>query len=232
LRSTEFGLIVVAMKEPRSLLDVAPVMPVISIRTASDVSPAVHVARAISRAGLPMVQVALGTSGALEAIERIAAEAPEIVVGAGGVTEVDQPALARAAGAEFLTATAGGVSVAAAMCETELPHLPAAASALEARELVDDGYTDLVLYPAATAGGLRHLRSLAAFVPTARFCAAGGVTAADLSAYLAAPNVGCVSADWLDPADAVRRRDWDRIHRLADVAVKLSRPTVTAVRAL
>jgi 2-dehydro-3-deoxyphosphogluconate aldolase/(4S)-4-hydroxy-2-oxoglutarate aldolase len=78
---------------------------------------------------------------------------------------------------------------------------------------------------------VRHLNALASFVPAARFCVSGGITAGQLYGYLAAPNVGCVSADWLSPADAVARRDWERIRRLADVARNLSTPTVTAVRA-
>lgn len=217
------------VKEPRSLLDVAPVMPVISVRRAAD---AVPVARAITAAGLPLVQVALDGPTALEAIARIAEEAPDVIVGAGTVTEADQPERARAAGAEFLVATKGSAALCAAMRDSELPHLPGVTTAAEAARLVDAGYTDLVLHPAAAAGGLRHLRALAAFAPTARFCASGGITAADLTGYLAAPNVGCVSADWLAPDDAVRRRDWDRIRRLADVALKLSTPTVTTVRAL
>ena len=216
------------MKEPRSLLDVAPVMPLISVRNPADAAP---VARALGRAGLPLVQVALGTAGSLDALACISEDAPEVVVGAGNITDADQPALARAAGAEFLVATTGAAPLRAAMRDTELPHLPGATTALEAVELQEDGYTDMMLFPAA-AGGLRHLRALAAFAPGARFCPAGGISPAQLSGYLAAPNVGCVSADWLAPADAVRRRDWDRIRRLADVAIKLSTPTVTAVRAL
>ena len=217
------------MKEPRSLLDVAPVMPLISVHRPAD---AVAVARALTKAGLPLVQVALDSPHAWEAIERISADAPEVIVGAGTVTDMDHPARARAAGAEFLVAAHATAPLRAAMRDTELPHLPGVSTALEAIEVLQDGYTDMVLYPASEVGGLRYLRALAAFVPAARFCPAGGITPAQLSGYLAAPNVGCVTADWLTPPDAIRRRDWDRIHRLADVAVKLSAPTVTAVRAL
>lgn len=220
------------MKEPRSLLDVAPVMPVISVRSAGGASVAVPIARAITRGGLPLVTVALDGPASIEAIARICADAPDVIVGAGAVTESGQPELARAAGAEFLVATAGSAELREAMRATELPHLPGVTSVLEALDVLDDGYTDMVLHPAAGPGGLRDLRALASFVPAARFCVSGGLTAADLTRYLAAPNVGCVSADWLAPADAVRRRDWHRIQRLADVAVKLSTPAVTAVRAL
>lgn len=213
------------MKEPRSLLDVTPVMPLITI---DHPSRAVAVARAVTSAGIPLVQVALDGPAAYEAIARIASGAPEVIVGAAAVTDADQPALARAAGAEFLVASDGAPALREAMLDTELPHLPGIATVAEAVALLDAGYTDLALASAATAGGLRLLRQLAAFVPAARFCVSGGVTAADLTSYLAASNVGCVAVDWLAPADAVRRRDWERIRRLADVAVKLSTPTVSA----
>lgn len=213
------------MKEPRSLLDVAPVMPLISVHRPVD---AVAVARAIAMAGVPLVQVALDGPSPYETIARICADAPDVIVGAGGLTDSGQPALACAAGAEFLVATAGTTSLREAMLDTELPHLPGVATAVEAVALLDEGYTDMVLHPAAASGGLRHLKALAAFAPGARFCVSGGLGAADLTCYLAAPNVGCVSADWLTPASAVRRRDWDRIQRLADVALKLSTPAVSA----
>lgn len=217
------------MKEPRSLLDVAAVMPVLTLHDAAD---AVPVARAIGRAGVPLVLVTLDSPTGYAAIERIAAESPETIVGAAGVTEVDQPARARAAGAEFLVATVGHDPLRGAMRDTELPHLPGVSNALQAMELLEDGYTDMVLTSAGGPGGSRQLKALAAFAPAARFCAAGGVGPGDLSRYLSAPNVGCVAADWLAPADAVRLGDWDRIQRLSEVALKLANPTVTAERAL
>ena len=211
------------------MLDLAPVMPVIHLRDAAD---AVPVAKAIGRAGLPLVLVALDSPAGYSAIERIATDAPEIIVGAAAVTEVGQPARARAAGAEFLVADTGPEPLRAAMRDSELPHLPGVSNALQAMELLDDGFTDMVLSSAGADGGTRQLKTLAAFAPAARFCAAGGIGPGDLTRYLAAPNVGCVAADWLTPTDAVRRGDWDRIRRLAEVAVKLSSPTVTAERAL
>lgn len=211
------------------MLDVATVMPVISLADAAD---AVPVARAIERSGTPLIVVTLGNASGYAAIERIATEVPEIIVGAGAVTDVDQPARARQAGAEFLVAGVGHAPLRDAMRATELPHLPGVSNALQAMELLDDGYTDMVLTSAGAAGGIRQLKTLAAFAPAARFCAADGIGPGDITRYLSAPNVGCVAADWLVPADAVRRRDWDRIQRLAEVALKLSTPTVTTVRAL
>ncbi|MBB2990930.1 2-dehydro-3-deoxyphosphogluconate aldolase/(4S)-4-hydroxy-2-oxoglutarate aldolase [Mycolicibacterium iranicum] len=219
------------MREPRSLLDVAPVMPMLTVRTAAEVAAVVPTARAITAAGLPLVQIALDGAAAYDAIESLATHAPEVVVGAGALTDIDQPALARAAGAEFLVATGGTPALCAALRATELPHLPGASTTLEALRLVEQGYTDMV-FPAAAAGGVRQLRALAAFVPVARFCVSGTITAAELPTYLGLANVGCVVAEWVAPSDAIRRRDWDRIRRLAGVALTLGTPPVTAVAAL
>mgnify|MGYP000058005576 CR=1 FL=1 len=204
----------------------------VGVREASEACVAETSARGRTAGGWPLGEVAIDSPGSRQAIELIATEAPEVIVGAGGVESVDQPARVRAAGAEFLIATGGGAPLRTAMRETELPHLPAVTSATEAMELLEDGYTDMVLHPATAVGGVQYLRALAAFVPAARFCPSGGITAAQLTGYLAVSNVGCVSADWLTPADAVRNRDWDRIRRLAEVALQLGKPTAHALRAL
>lgn len=222
----------VEVREPRSLLDVAPVMPLISMRSARSARGAVRAARAIAEAGLPQVQIAVDAPTAWEAIDAIRSDAPQIVVGAGALASAEHPALARAAGAEFLVAATADPEVRAAMRAAELPHLPSVATVLDAIEVLGEGYTDMVLHPAAALGGLRHLKAMATFAPRARFAAAGGLTPADLSGYLAAPNVGCVVADWLTPRDAVRARDWTRIARLAAVSIALSSPVVRKKHAL
>ncbi len=214
------------MKEPRSLLDVAPVMPLLRIHDAAQAADVVPVARAITAAGLPMVHIALEGPHALTAIERLATGAPDVIVGAGELTDAAQPALARAAGAEFLVAADGTPELCAAMRASELPHLPGVRTDLDAARLLDDGYTDMVL-----TGGRRVLRSLASFAPSARFAVAGA-SAADVAGHLAAPNVRCVLADWLAPPAAVQQRDWDRVRRLAAGALTLGSPSVSAVRAL
>ena len=75
---------------PRSgedLFALAPVMPVVVLENAED---AVPVARALVAGGLPGIEVTLRTPAALDAIERIAKEVPEAVVGAGTVVTTDQ----------------------------------------------------------------------------------------------------------------------------------------------
>lgn len=87
------------MKEPTSLLDIAPVIPVVVVHDADN---AVPIAKALVDGGLPIIELTLRTPAAMAAIERIAAEVPEIVVGAGTIVDTAQPKHALAAGAQFL----------------------------------------------------------------------------------------------------------------------------------
>ena len=81
-----------------ALGDIPAVVPVVTIPDGCD---AVALARALCRGDLTVIEVVLRTPGALQAIERIAAEVPEARVGAGTVTTPAQVEAARSAGASF-----------------------------------------------------------------------------------------------------------------------------------
>jgi 2-dehydro-3-deoxyphosphogluconate aldolase / (4S)-4-hydroxy-2-oxoglutarate aldolase len=204
----------------RSLLDIVPVIPVVVVQDAAD---AVPIARALVDGGLPIIELTLRTPAAMDAIERIAAEVPEILVGAGTIVDTDQPKRAAAAGAQFLVSPGSTPSLRAAMRDSGLPHLPGVATVSEVLALLEDGYTEMKFFPAEAAGGAEYLRAIHSPVPAARFCPTGGITPTTMASYLALPNVGCVGGSWLTPADAVSRRDWTTIANLAS-AVRELRP--------
>ena len=75
------------MTQPTSLLDIAPVIPVVVVQ---DAAHAVPIANALVEGGLPIIELTLRTPVALPAIERIAAEVPDIIVGAGTIVDAAQ----------------------------------------------------------------------------------------------------------------------------------------------
>ena len=190
------------MSEPTSLLDIVPVVPVVLVNDAAD---AVPIARALVDGGLPVIELTLRTPMALDAIERIAAEVPDILLGAGTIVDTTQPKQALAAGAQFLVSPGSTPSLRAAMRDSGLPHLPGVATVSEVRPLLEDGYTDMKFFPAEAAGGAPYLRAISSPVPAARFCPTGGITPMNLAQYLKIPNVGCVGGSWLTPSEAVER---------------------------
>lgn len=203
---------------PASVLDVVPVMPVVVI---DDLSTAVPVARALVDGGLPAIELTLRTPVALDALRAIAAEVPEIALGAGTITTPAQAEAAVSAGARFLVSPGFTPDLLAAMIATGVPFLPGTSTVSEVLAVLEAGLTEMKFFPAEAAGGAPYLKSVAGPLPQARFCPTGGITPASAPSYLSLPNVGCVGGSWLTPADAIAAGDWERISKLAAEAAAL-----------
>lgn len=201
-----------------SVLDLAPVVPVVVLEDAAD---AVPLARALVAGGLPAIEVTLRTAAALDAIKAIAAEVPDAVVGAGTVISVRNVSDTVAAGARFLVSPGWTDTLLDAMKASGVPFLPGVSTTSEVVALLERGVTEMKFFPAEAAGGTAYLKALSAPLPQARFCPTGGISLASAPSYLALPNVGCVGGSWMVPGDAVAAGDWARVERLAAEAAAL-----------
>ncbi|MFB6640763.1 bifunctional 4-hydroxy-2-oxoglutarate aldolase/2-dehydro-3-deoxy-phosphogluconate aldolase [Streptomyces chartreusis] len=201
-----------------SVLDLAPVVPVVVI---DDPSDAVPLARALVAGGLPAIEVTLRTPAALEAIGAVAEAVPDAVVGAGTVITPEQVRLAVTAGARFLVSPGWTDLLLEAMRASGVPYLPGVSTTSEVVALLERGVREMKFFPAEAAGGTAYLKSLNGPLPQARFCPTGGIGPATAPDYLALPNVGCVGGSWMLPADAVAARDWERVEALAREAAAL-----------
>ncbi|RSM47867.1 keto-deoxy-phosphogluconate aldolase [Amycolatopsis balhimycina DSM 5908] len=206
------------MTTGQDLLELSPVMPVVVIDDAAD---AVPTARALLAGGIGVIELTLRTPAALSAIERVAAEVPDIVIGAGTVTSPDQAKQAADAGAKFLVTPGCTDAVVDACFESGLPFLPGASTVSEAMRLAERGLSALKFFPAEAGGGVAYLKSIAGPLPSLKFCPTGGITVASAPSYLALPNVGCIGGSWLTPKSAVAAGDFAAIEKLAAEAAKL-----------
>lgn len=201
-----------------SLLDYAPVVPVVVV---SDASDAVPLARALVAGGLPAIEVTLRTPAALDAIRAIADAVPDAVVGAGTVLTPEQVDDCVGAGARFLVSPGWTDALLGAMRGSGVPFLPGVSTTSEVVALLERGVREMKFFPAQAAGGTAYLRSLAGPLPQARFCPTGGIGPETAPEYLSLPNVGCVGGSWMIPAEAVTAGDWGRIEELARSAAGL-----------
>lgn len=200
------------------LLALSPVMPVVVI---DDVDDAVPTARALLAGGIGVIELTLRTPVALTAIERVAAEVPDIVVGAGTVTSPEQAKQAADAGAKFLVTPGCTDSVLDAAFATGLPFLPGAATVSEAMRLAERGLSALKFFPAEASGGAAFLKSIAGPLPELQFCPTGGITVSSAPSYLALPNVGCIGGSWLTPAKLLAAKGFAAVEKLAAEAAAL-----------
>jgi len=201
-----------------SVLDLAPVVPVVVLTDAAD---AVPLARALVSGGLPAIEVTLRTPAALDAIRAIAAQVPDAVVGAGTVLSPAQVIDSVAAGARFLVSPGWTDVLLDAMRASGVPFLPGVSTTSEVVTLLERGVREMKFFPAQAAGGTAYLKSLAGPLPQARFCPTGGIGPDSAPEYLALPNVGCVGGSWMLPGDAVAAKDWGRVEALAREAAAL-----------
>ncbi|WP_405767396.1 bifunctional 4-hydroxy-2-oxoglutarate aldolase/2-dehydro-3-deoxy-phosphogluconate aldolase [Streptomyces sp. NBC_01538] len=201
-----------------SVLDLAPVVPVVVVEELAD---AVPLARALVAGGLPAIEVTLRTPVALDAIRAVADAVPDAVVGAGTLISPAQVSDVVAAGARFLVSPGWTDVLLESMRASGVPFLPGVSTASEVVALLERGVREMKFFPAEAAGGTAYLKALSGPLPQARFCPTGGIGPANAPEYLALPNVGCVGGSWMLPADAIAARDWDRVEALARQASTL-----------
>jgi 2-dehydro-3-deoxyphosphogluconate aldolase/(4S)-4-hydroxy-2-oxoglutarate aldolase len=203
-----------------SLLDLSPVIPVVTINDPAHAAP---VARALLAGGINIIELTLRTERAVEALMAVAEEVPEIRLGAGSVLTPEQADLAVKSGARFLVSPGASPRLLQHLVGLDVPVLPGVATVSEVLTAVDQGLTDLKFFPAGPAGGPAYLAAIGGPVPNVRFCPTGGVTADNMADYLRLRNVPCVGGSWLTPASALTGGDWASITRLAAGALAAAR---------
>jgi 2-dehydro-3-deoxyphosphogluconate aldolase/(4S)-4-hydroxy-2-oxoglutarate aldolase len=209
------------------LLGDVRVVPVITVPAIED---AVPLAQALVAGGLPVLEITLRTAAGLAAIERIAAEVPGAIVGAGTVTTAEQLHAVRAAGAQFVVSPGCTDALAQAAKQAGGVFLPGAVTASEVLRLLEHGISLMKFFPAETSGGVAAIKALGGPFPDIRFCPTGGIGLELAPRYLELPNVVCIGGSWMLPSALVAQGDWEAIRALAAQASAATRlPSPAAV---
>ncbi len=196
------------------------VVPVVVIR---DPLHAVPLARALADGGLPCVEITFRTSAAADALRRIAAEVPGVLLGAGTVLTRGQAAAAREAGAQFVVSPGFDRRVVDYCQAHALPVYPGVCTPTEIQGALEAGLEVLKFFPAGPLGGAPFLKAISAPFPGLEFIPTGGVKREHLSSYFKLDQVLACGGSWLAPAAWIDEGAFDRIR---DEAAK----TVAAVR--
>jgi 2-dehydro-3-deoxyphosphogluconate aldolase/(4S)-4-hydroxy-2-oxoglutarate aldolase len=197
----------------------ARVVPVVVV---DDAEQGVLVASALRDGGLPVAEVTFRTAGARAAIEAIAREVPDVLVGAGTVVNAGQVDEAVEAGARFLVSPGLSAAVVRRAQEVGVPVLPGVATPSDVIAALDLGLDAVKLFPANVVGGPAAVKAFSAPFPGLRFVPTGGVSAANLLDYLALPSVLAAGGSWMVDAALVRAGDTAEITRRTREAVELA----------
>ncbi|MES2153452.1 MAG: bifunctional 4-hydroxy-2-oxoglutarate aldolase/2-dehydro-3-deoxy-phosphogluconate aldolase [Pseudomonadota bacterium] len=203
-----------------TLLDImrsASVIPVIAI---DDPDHAVPLARALVAGGICVLEVTLRTAHGLGAI-RAMAQVPGAIVGVGTLTQPEEFAASRDAGAVFGVSPGLTATLIEASRKSGLPLLPGVMTPSEVMAAREAGFRQLKLFPAVPAGGVGMLNAIGGPLPDVTFCPTGGISIETAPQFLACKNVACVGGSWLTPKDAIQAGNWALITELARAASAL-----------
>ena len=208
------------------LLSGTKVIPVLVIENADDAQP---LAQCLVDNGLPVLEVTLRSDAALHAIEAIASQVPDAVIGVGSILTEMQLNSAQSAGGWFGVSPGVSEKLLRALELNDWPFLPGAATLSEMMTLREAGFKEQKLFPASIAGGVPFLKAVSGPVSDISFCPTGGISPNNADDYLNEDNVFAVGGSWIAPIELIRAKDWQEIGRRARDAANLGIQWRTAV---
>lgn len=198
------------------VLQISPIVPVVVIE---DLSDAVPLAQSLIEGGIPIIEVTLRSSCALEAIELIAKNVPKMCVGAGTILNLTQLEQAQNRGAEFLISPGLTIKLLEHAKKKDMPLIPGVSSSSEVMQALELGYSTLKFFPAEYCGGVKLLNAFNGPFKGVKFCPTGGISADNMRSYLNLENVLCVGGSWLTPKDLIQNKEWDKITEICKRAL-------------
>ncbi|MCQ2679847.1 bifunctional 4-hydroxy-2-oxoglutarate aldolase/2-dehydro-3-deoxy-phosphogluconate aldolase [Helicobacter pylori] len=200
------------------VLQISPIVPVVVIENIKD---AVPLAQSLVEGGIPIIEVTLRSSCALEAIELIAKNVPKMRVGAGTILNPTQLEQAQNRGAEFLISPGLTIKLLEHAKKKDMPLIPGVSSSSEVMQALELGYSALKFFPAEYCGGVKLLNAFNGPFKGVKFCPTGGISADNMRSYLDLENVLCVGGSWLTPKDLIQNKEWDKITEICKRALAL-----------
>lgn len=194
------------------------IVPVVKLDRAEDAKP---LAKALCAGGLPVAEVTFRTDAAEEAIRVMRKEFPEMLVGAGTVTNLDQAKRAVEAGALFIVSPGLNRAVVTYALEQGIAVFPGTCTPTEVMAAMEYGIPVVKFFPAKQYGGLDTIKALAAPFPSMRFMPTGGISVDNMKEYLAFDKIVACGGSWMVKDTYIKAGEFDKIRTLTEEAVRL-----------
>jgi 2-dehydro-3-deoxyphosphogluconate aldolase/(4S)-4-hydroxy-2-oxoglutarate aldolase len=192
------------------------IVPVIKI---DDAAKAVPLAKALIRGGIPCAEITFRTAVGEEAIRRVNAEVPDILLGAGTVLTMAQVDKAIAAGAKFIVSPGFNPKIVAYCAEKGIPVTPGCSTPSDVEMAIEAGLDVVKFFPAEQAGGLAYIKAIAAPYGNIKFMPTGGINANNIGTYTAYEKILACGGSWMVSADLINAGDFDTISALCREAL-------------
>lgn len=199
-------------QEVRSRIEEVGIIPAVRAFSPED---ALFAAEAVSRGGIPIVEVPLTVPEAYKVISHLVQNAPDVIVGAGSVLDVETARRCLDAGAQFLTSDGLDPETVKFAVKADAVVIPGTLTPTDVIAAWKLGSDLVKVVPCGQVGGDSYIRALKAMFPNVPLIAAGGVNQQTASNFILAGAVALGIGEELIPREAIRLRQPDRIAELA-----------------
>ena len=187
-------------------------IPVVALEDADDAEP---LADALCAGGLSVAEITLRTDSAIDVIRRLGAR-DDFLLGAGTVHSAEQAEEVVEAGAQFIVTPGFNPRTVTWCQQNNVPVFPGVATPTDLEMALEHNIEVVKFFPAETLGGVTALKAFSGPYGNVRFIPTGGISASNLSDYLALPSVLACGGSWMVKAD-----DWDQTTRLTAEALEM-----------
>ena len=194
------------------------VIPAVRVISGDD---AHFAAEAVTKGGIPIVEITMTVPGAVELISHLVRSHPKNLVGAGTVLDIETARRCLDAGAGFLTAPGFNPAIVEFAAKENISVLPGALTPTEVIAAWSAGADFVKVFPCAPVDGDRYIKALHSALPQIPLIAAGGVNQQTAAGYILSGAAAIGVGTELIPTEAIERRQSERIRELARRYAKL-----------
>ena len=189
----------------------AGIVPVVVLEDTKD---AVPTAKAMVAGGIDVMEITFRTAAAADSIKAVAAEVPEMLVGAGTVVNLEQCKLAVECGAKFIVSPGYDEEVVSWCCDNGIAVCPGCVTPTEIMMALKHGLKVLKFFPANVYGGLGAIKALAGPFGGVKFIPTGGVNLQNVGEFIADSHIHAVGGSWVCPKADIAAGNFEKITAL------------------
>lgn len=199
-------------EEVRARIEAIGIIPAIRVSSAED---ALLAAEAVTRGGIPIVELTMTVPGAVEVIASLVKAQPELIVGAGTIWDLETAGRCLDAGASFLTSTGLDLELVEFAHKRNVVVFPGVLTPTELMMAWKAGSDFVKIFPCSQLGGPGYIKTLKAPFPKVPLIASGGVTQQNAAEFILAGAAAIGVGGHLIPRRSIELRQPHRIHELA-----------------
>jgi len=196
------------------------VIAVLTLNKKEDISPTIE---SLLTGGISVIELTLRTPIAIEAINIITKDYPEILCGVGTILTPEQVVSAKEAGADFGVAPGLNRKVLESALKENFSFAPGISTASDIESALEYGCKMLKFFPAESMGGFPYLKHLngpymhlgLSYIPL------GGINETNLVSYARESIIAGVGGSWIASQQLIADQKWKEIIENSKRAMKI-----------